>query len=60
MTDQEASVPDRQLKPAQHVLPPPSGGWSGADVSEDELVDDQHIADDPDSYVLEPEAPDGP
>lgn len=49
----------RNLKPAQHVAPPPAGGWSGEDVSEDELVDDAFIADDPDSHVVDAEVPDG-
>lgn len=51
---------DRNLTPAEHVVPAPDGGWRGADLSDNELVDDAHIAADPDSYVIEPgEAPRG-
>lgn len=32
--------------PATHVEPPPLGGWSAADLSEDELIDDDFIAQD--------------
>lgn len=52
----------QDLEPAEHVEEPEQvlEGWRGADVSEEELVDDQFIADDPDSFVVEPEEePDG-
>lgn len=32
------------LRPAERVAPDPEGGWSGADVSDDERVDDEFIA----------------
>lgn len=43
----------RDLTPAEHVAPAPDGGWSASDVEGGELVDDQFIAADPDSYVIE-------
>lgn len=50
----------RDLTPAERSVPDPEGGWSAADVDESELVDDAFIEADPDSYVVEPEATDGP
>lgn len=32
------------LTPAQHVAPAPRDGWTAADVSDDERVDDEFIA----------------
>lgn len=43
---------ERKLEPAKHFVQPPSDGWKGSDLSEDDLVDDQFIADDPDSKVV--------
>lgn len=40
------------LEPAEHVMPAPEDGWRGADLSEDELVDDEFITADPDSFPL--------
>lgn len=43
------------LRPAKRKIEePPEAmkGWRGADISPDELVDDQFIADDPDSTVV--------
>jgi hypothetical protein len=45
----------RVLRPAEHVVPPPVDGWRAADLSPDELVDDEFIAADPTSYVVEPD-----
>lgn len=46
-------MPDRRnLIPAEHLEEPPADGWRGADLSEDELVDDQFIEADPTSYVV--------
>lgn len=45
-----------ELEPAERVVPDPDG-WSAADVDPDELVDDEFIANDPTSHVLDPEAP---
>jgi hypothetical protein len=48
------------LTPAEHVVDPPSGGWSAADLSEDELVDDAFIEADPTSVAIRPfGVPDG-
>lgn len=33
-----------ELTPAHHVVPPPADGWKAADLSDDELVDDDFIA----------------
>lgn len=35
-----------KLTPAQHVMPAPDDGWRGADVADEERVDDAFIADD--------------
>jgi hypothetical protein len=40
------------LEPAEHVKPAPADGWRGADLTDDELVDDEFIAADPDSFIL--------
>jgi len=32
------------LTPAQRVQPDPEGGWTAADLTEDELVDDHFIS----------------
>lgn len=49
----------RDLTPARRQVPDPEGGWSAADLDESELVDDEFIAADPDSHVVEGEVPDG-
>lgn len=43
----------RELTPAEHVVPAPSGGWSASDVDPTELVDDAWIAADPTSAVVQ-------
>lgn len=42
------------LKPAEHVVDPPVEGWSGADVTDDERVDDAFIEADPTSVTIKP------
>jgi hypothetical protein len=53
-------VNESDLVPAQHVVPAPKDGWRAADLDDSELVDDDFIAADPDSFIVgPPEAPDG-
>lgn len=49
----------RDLRPAKRTCPDPEGGWRGADLSPDELVDDQFIEADPDSKLIPAEPPRG-
>lgn len=46
-----------ELRPARHVVPPPENGWAAADLSDDELVDDEFI-DEHCDRVFEPLQPD--
>jgi hypothetical protein len=46
------------LRPASRRVPDPEGGWQGRDLSDDELVDDLFIENDPSSHVVEPEQED--
>jgi hypothetical protein len=43
------------LVPAERDEPDPVQGWRGAELTEDELVDDDYIAQDPTSFVVDPE-----
>jgi hypothetical protein len=49
------SEPQRWLVPAQHIDEPEAAlvGWSAADLDDSELVDDQFIEADPDSWVFD-------
>jgi hypothetical protein len=48
------SIDPASLEPAEHVAEPPEvmEGWRAADLSEDELVDDEFIAEDPESWEV--------
>ena len=56
MTNTNGAAVTEPLEPAEHVVPAPDG-WAAADVSDVELVDDEFIANDSTSHVLDPEAP---
>jgi len=42
------------LTPAEHVVDPPQDGWAGADLTDDERVDDAFIEADPTSVTIRP------
>jgi len=44
--------PQLDLKPAERDEPDPEDGWKAADLDDDERVDDEFIANDPDSRVV--------